>query len=219
MALVPTDWQQIVPFFRDGLHKAILDTVTTLRVNHTIYPPQDLVFNALKLTPFEKVKVVIVGQDPYHGSGQAHGLSFSVPEGAKFPPSLRNIFKEIAAEFGTTWEGKSTDLTPWAEQGVLLLNTTLTVQEGKAASHAKLGWQKLTDDIIRTVSDNQKDIVFLLWGSHAHAKAELVDGDKHLILKAVHPSPLSASRGFFGCNHFVKANEWLEEKGKTPIVW
>lgn len=218
--MIPQDWCEAVPYFHEDRHERILQKVAELRETTTVFPPEEQVFAALQAVPFDDVRVVILGQDPYHGAGQAHGLSFSVPEGAKFPPSLRNIFKEIDAEF---YDGikrdVSTDLTRWAKQGVLLLNATLTVQEGKAASHAKLGWSAVTDDIIKAISRKRQHLVFLLWGKHAQDKRPLIADNDHCILEAVHPSPLSASRGFFGCNHFVLTNEWLREHGQPEIEW
>jgi len=183
-----------------------------------IYPPDDRVFAAFNLTPFDKVRVVILGQDPYHGPGQAMGLSFSVPAGIRKPPSLKNILKEIQADIGKT-NLRDGDLTPWAYQGVFLLNTALTVEEGKAGAHAKLGWSAITDAAVEALSRERDHLVFLLWGAHAQKKQALVDTDKHLVLTAVHPSPLSAHRGFFGCRHFSKANSWLEMKGLAPVHW
>lgn len=183
-----------------------------------IYPPGKLIFNAFDLCPFNKVKVVIIGQDPYHGPGQAHGLCFSVQDGIPFPPSLRNIFKEIKEDLGKEIP-KTGNLTRWAEQGVLLLNATLTVRENQAASHQKKGWETFTDEAIKTLAQNREGIVFLLWGAYAQKKAEMIDRNKHFILKSVHPSPLSASRGFFGNHHFSKTNQYLTEQGKTAIEW
>lgn len=183
-----------------------------------IYPPQKQIFNALNLTPFEQVKVVILGQDPYHGPGQAHGLSFSVRGNTPLPPSLKNILKEIQAEFGFK-APKSGDLTQWAKQGVLLLNATLTVEEGKAGSHQNRGWEHFTDRIIQLLNERRKGLVFVLWGSFAQKKAEFIDKKRHLILKSVHPSPLSANRGFFGNAHFSKANQYLKSKGIAAIDW
>lgn len=184
----------------------------------TIYPKDGQIFNALNTTPFDKVRVVILGQDPYHGEGQAHGLSFSVPEGVKPPPSLVNIYKEIAAEYGAPVP-RHGDLTNWAKQGVLLLNATLTVENGLAGSHQNKGWEEFTDAIIRAINDTHTHIVFLLWGSYAQKKGAFIDRNKHLILTAPHPSPLSAHRGFLGCGHFKKANNYLIEHGQTPIDW
>lgn len=184
----------------------------------TVYPAAYDIFAALELTPLKNVKVVILGQDPYHGPDQAHGLSFSVRKGIRLPPSLRNIYKEIEAEYGTPMP-KDGDLSGWAKQGVLLLNATLTVEAGLAASHAKRGWERFTDDVIRAVSQQCDHIVFLLWGAHAQKKSTLIDRKKHLILETVHPSPLSAHRGFLGCGHFKMANDYLVEHQRTPIDW
>lgn len=186
-----------------------------------VYPPEREVFNALKLTPFSKVKVVILGQDPYHGPGQAHGLSFSVPEGVALPPSLKNIFKEIISEFPMPFPQHG-NLKKWALQGVLLLNTTLTVPEKKPMAHSGLGWEEFTDEVIKLLSRREDPIIFALWGSHAQSKvAHIMNSNKssHYILKAPHPSPLSAHRGFLGCNHFSKINEILKNLGKEPIDW
>ena len=183
-----------------------------------VFPPGKLIFNAFDLTPFDEVKVVLLGQDPYHNVGQAHGLCFSVPDGVEFPPSLRNIFKEIREDLGIPIP-KSGNLEKWARQGVLLLNATLTVRAHEAGSHQKRGWEQFTDAVIRTVSLKHTGIVFLLWGNYAQAKAELINTSKHFILKTVHPSPLSASRGFFGCKHFSKTNELLSKNNKTSIDW
>jgi len=183
-----------------------------------IYPPKENIFAAFELTPFEAVKVVILGQDPYHGPGQAMGLSFSVPEGTKVPPSLRNMIKEIETDIGTS-ALTSGDLTNWARQGVLLLNTSLTVEDGKAGSHSKLGWAQFTDVAMSALSAAQQGIVFILWGGHAQKKADLIDQNRHLVLAGPHPSPLSAYRGFFGCKHFSQANEYLKMQGKHEIVW
>lgn len=183
-----------------------------------IFPPAKLIFNAFEHTPFDKVKVVILGQDPYHNDGQAHGLSFSVNEGIQFPPSLINIFKEINSDLGIPVP-KSGDLTRWADQGVLLLNATLTVQAHQAGSHQNKGWENFTDAAIKKLADGRENIVFLLWGAYAQKKAAFIDSNKHLILKSVHPSPLSAHRGFFGNKHFSQINEYLVSKGLTPIQW
>jgi len=185
---------------------------------HTIYPPGPLIFNAFNTTPFDQVKVVILGQDPYHGHGQAHGLSFSVPDGVKPPPSLNNIFKEIQSDIGSSFSGTG-NLTPWAKQGVFLLNAMLTVRAKTPASHQKIGWQQFTDTVIQTLSEKRENLVFLLWGKFAQSKGELIDSHKHLILTAPHPSPYSASYGFFGCKHFSQANAYLEQQGQAPIDW
>ena len=183
----------------------------------TIYPPGSLIFNAFELTPVENLKVVILGQDPYHGPGQAHGLSFSVPEGIPAPPSLKNIFKEIETDLGIRMSGR-TNLEKWAQQGVLLLNAVLTVQAGSAASHSRIGWQEFTDAVIRHISDNCDGVVFMLWGNFARGKKELIDSSRHYVLEAAHPSPL-ARGAFFGCRHFSKTNEILVSQGKAPIDW
>ena len=183
-----------------------------------IYPPGPLIFNAFNCTPLNSVKVVILGQDPYHGPNQAHGLAFSVQHGVPTPPSLQNIFKEIQADLGIA-PPKHGNLEHWAQQGVLLLNATLTVEAGSANSHAGIGWHRFTDAVIHTVSEQCNAVVFLLWGRFAQGKTSLVNSEKHLILKAAHPSPLSAYNGFFGCRHFSKANQWLQQKGLTPIDW
>lgn len=183
----------------------------------TVYPPGGSIFKAFELCPLDRVKVVILGQDPYHNPGQAMGLSFSVPEGIAAPPSLKNIFKEIESDLGIKMSG-STDLTPWARQGVLLLNAVLTVRAGAAASHSGLGWQEFTDAVIRTISETRSGVVFLLWGNYAKTKAPLIDISRHHILTAAHPSPL-ARGAFFGCRHFSRTNEILEHEGKSPIDW
>lgn len=183
-----------------------------------IFPPAKLIFNAFDHTPFDKVKVVILGQDPYHGDGQAHGLSFSVNDGIKIPPSLINMYKEINRDLGTPIP-QSGNLTRWAEQGVLLLNATLTVVAHNAGSHQGRGWETFTDAVIRKLANERESIVFLLWGAYAQKKAAFIDPNKHLILKSVHPSPLSAHRGFIGCGHFSKTNEYLKSKGLEPIIW
>ncbi|MFV0589920.1 MAG: uracil-DNA glycosylase [Draconibacterium sp.] len=185
---------------------------------HRIYPPGKLIFNAFDQCPFDQLKVVILGQDPYHGPGQAHGLCFSVNEGIPFPPSLRNIFKELKDDTGKEIP-KSGDLTNWAKQGVLLLNATLTVRAHQAGSHQKKGWEEFTDAAIQTASNQKEHLVFLLWGNYAISKRRLIDENKHLVLTSVHPSPLSASRGFFGNKHFSKANEFLVKNGLEAINW
>ena len=183
----------------------------------TIFPPGGQIFRAFDLCPLERTKVVILGQDPYHGYGQAMGLSFSVPPGVPAPPSLKNIFKEIETDLGVQMSG-SPDLTPWARQGVLLLNAVLTVRAGEPTSHSGLGWQTFTDAVIRTVSERREGVVFLLWGSYARSKAPLIDGARHLVLEAAHPSPL-ARGAFFGCRHFSRCNDYLAAHGQTPIDW
>jgi uracil-DNA glycosylase len=184
----------------------------------TIYPPGSLIFNALNLCQFQNVKAVIIGQDPYHGPGQAHGLCFSVREGVDFPPSLINIFKEIELDLGLS-RPTSGNLERWASQGVLLLNATLTVRAHQAGSHQKKGWEQFTDSVITTLNNEKQNIVFFLWGAYAQKKGESIDRSKHLVLESVHPSPLSASRGFFGNRHFSKCNNYLIENGIVPINW
>ncbi len=185
---------------------------------HVVYPKGTDIFNALNITPFDKVEVVILGQDPYHGPDQAHGLAFSVRAGVKLPPSLVNIYKEIQSEFGVTMPRRG-DLTGWARQGVLLLNATLTVQAERAGSHQGRGWEQFTDTVIRALNDRGEHIVFMLWGSYAQKKGAFIDRRKHLVLEAPHPSPLSAHRGFLGCGHFRKANDYLTQHGRKPIDW
>lgn len=183
-----------------------------------IYPPGSCIFNAFNTTPVDKIKVVILGQDPYHGPGQAHGLCFSVPNGIPPPPSLINIFKELHDDVGIKIPNHG-DLTHWAEQGVFLLNASLTVRDGEPMSHSKIGWALFTDSVIRKISEERNHVVFLLWGKFAQEKKYLIDESKHLILKSAHPSPLSANAGFFGCHHFSKANEYLMKHGMDPIDW
>jgi uracil-DNA glycosylase len=187
-------------------------------LQHRVFPPGKEIFNAFDLCPFDSLKVVIIGQDPYHGPGQAHGLCFSVKEGIDLPPSLKNIFKEIHNDLSIAIP-KTGDLSRWAKQGVLLLNATLTVRAHLAGSHQKKGWETFTDEVIRSVSQKKHNVVFLLWGAYAQQKKELIDQSKHMILESVHPSPLSASRGFFGNHHFSRANQFLQSKGLTPINW
>lgn len=184
----------------------------------TCYPPGRLIFNAFNLCPFDKVKVVIIGQDPYHGPGQAHGLCFSVNDGVPFPPSLQNIFKEIQSDLGTPVP-VSGNLTRWAEQGVLLLNATLTVRAHQAGSHQRRGWEEFTDAAIKVLAEGNEHLVFILWGSYAQKKGAFIDRNRHLVLTSAHPSPLSAYQGFFGNRHFSRANAYLEQYGKTPINW
>lgn len=183
-----------------------------------IYPPGSLIFNAFNLTPFSQVKVVILGQDPYHNPGQAHGLSFSVPEGVMAPPSLKNIYKEIENDVGISLQGKNGNLEGWAKQGVFLLNAILTVRAGVAASHSRIGWEKFTDAVIQTLSDRKTGLIFMLWGNFARSKKALIDSTKHTVLEAAHPSPL-AGGAFFGCRHFSKCNNVLVSEGLSPIDW
>ena len=185
---------------------------------YTVYPSMYDIFNSMKMTAFDDIKVVIIGQDPYHEEGQAMGLSFSVPKGIEIPPSLKNIYKEISSETGFDMPNHG-DLTGWATQGVLLLNTVLTVRKGQANSHKNKGWEAFTDGIIKKISDKKQNVVFLLWGANARSKKALIDTKKHLVLETVHPSPLSAYNGFFGSGHFVKTNEYLKANGQQTIDW
>lgn len=196
----------------------LTDFVRAEYKSYRIYPPGSQIFNAFNLCPFDKVKVVIIGQDPYHGPGQAHGLCFSVNDGVPFPPSLRNIFKEVNADTGAPIP-QSGNLTRWATQGVLLLNATLTVREHSAGSHQRRGWETFTDAVIRIISEQKSKVVFILWGAYAQSKASLIDSSRHLVLRSVHPSPLSAHAGFFGNHHFSLANDYLVRNGFTSIDW
>lgn len=219
MVHIGNDWDEILadewskPYYQN-LRKFLKAEYSSQR----IYPHMNDIFNALKYTSFENTKVVIIGQDPYHGAGQAHGLCFSVKQGVMFPPSLRNIFKELNADIGKPIPPHG-ELTEWAKQGVLLLNNVLTVREGQPTSHAKMGWEIFTDRVISELNRKEEPIVFLLWGAHAQKKAEIITNPKHYKLMTVHPSPLSASRGFFGCKHFSKANEILKKNGLEEIKW
>lgn len=201
-------FQQIVTFLK-----------TEKMAGRTIYPPGSMIFNAFNHTPFSKVKVVILGQDPYHGAGQAHGLCFSVQDGVPPPPSLINIYKEIQSDIGVGMNAKNGNLTKWADQGVFLLNASLTVRANEPMSHAKIGWAEFTDAVIKKISDEKKGVVFLLWGKFAQEKQVLIDETRHHVLKAAHPSPFSADKGFFGCKHFSKTNELLVKEGQSPIDW
>ncbi|MDA3056603.1 MULTISPECIES: uracil-DNA glycosylase [unclassified Campylobacter] len=195
----------------------IKENLINAKKNEVVFPPSELIFNAFNITPFDDVKVVILGQDPYHGLNQAMGLSFSVPKGVKIPPSLINIFKELQMEFGYEIP-KNGDLTNWAKQGVLLLNSSLSVAANRPNSHSKFGWQIFTDSVIKILSQKRQNLVFMLWGNYAKAKANLIDENRHLVLKAAHPSPL-AGGAFFGCNHFKKCNEYLKLHNKNEIDW
>lgn len=210
-ALLPTFQQPFMSELREFLR-------AELAKKKVIYPRPSEYFAAFNHTPLDKVKIVILGQDPYHGPNQAHGLCFSVRPGVPFPPSLENIFKELKSDVGFRIPDHGC-LTKWAEQGVLLLNATLTVEAGKAGSHQRRGWEEFTDAAIRYLNDQKEHLVFMLWGSYAQKKGEFIDTQKHLVLKAPHPSPLSCHRGFFGCRHFSKANEYLRKHGKEPIDW
>lgn len=203
------------PYFRDTLA-----FVARERANgKTIYPPQKDVFNAFRFTEFQNVKAVILGQDPYHGPNQAHGLSFSVLPGVKAPPSLVNMYQELSTDIPGFQTPNHGYLASWAEQGVLLLNTVLTVEAGQAHSHAHLGWETFTDRVIAALNEHREGVVFLLWGSHAQKKGRIIDTRRHHVLKTVHPSPLSAHRGFFGCKHFSQTNQFLQQQGLEPINW
>jgi uracil-DNA glycosylase len=204
----------VAPYFQE-----LTEKVKQLYLNKlSIYPPPKFIFSAFELCPFNEVEVVILGQDPYHGKGQAHGLCFSVPEGIPTPPSLKNIYKEIEADLGVTISSFG-NLERWAKQGVLLLNATLSVEAGKPGSHQGIGWETFTDAVIRKISEEKENVVFLLWGRYAQAKVGLIDTERHLVLTAPHPSPFSAHSGFFGCRHFSKTNDYLVSKGKKPIAW
>lgn len=207
-----SEWEQ--PYFKNL--KAFL--VREREEGHTVYPPGSLIFNAFNKTPFDRVKVVILGQDPYHGPGQAHGLSFSVPAGIKPPPSLVNLYKELASDTGFRIPAHG-NLEPWAERGVLLLNSMLTVRANTPGSHARQGWETFTDAVIRALNDGREGLVFLLWGKYAQDKGQIIDRNRHHVLLAAHPSPFSADKGFFGCRHFSKANELLAARGAEPVDW
>lgn len=204
--------------FEKPYFAALTDYVRKEYASNTCYPPGSLIFNAFNLCPFNEVKVVIIGQDPYHEPNQAHGLSFSVKEGVKFPPSLDNIFKEVQADTGAP-RPENGDLTRWVKQGVLLLNATLTVRAHQAGSHQNKGWEEFTDAAIRALTTQRKGIVYLLWGSYAQKKGAIINRSENLVLQSAHPSPLSAYRGFFGNHHFSLANDYLAKQGKTPIKW
>ena len=219
MFKITEEWDKILQeeFSSDNYLK-LREFLKTEYSTRTIYPSMYDIFNSMKYTSFENVKVVLLGQDPYHNEGQAMGLSFSVPDGIDIPPSLVNMYKELYAETGILPK-KTGNLTGWARQGVLLLNTVLTVRAHQANSHKGQGWEKFTDSIIKKISDKKENVVFLLWGGNARSKKPLIDSKKHLILECAHPSPLSAYNGFFGCEHFVKTNEYLEKFGIVPIDW
>ncbi len=219
MVHIGNDWDEILkdewakPYYQN-----LRQILKTEYSSQKIYPHMNDIFNALKYTSFENTKVVIIGQDPYHGQGQAHGLCFSVKKGVKAPPSLKNIFKELEMDIGKPIPTHG-ELTEWAKQGVLLLNTVLTVREGQPTSHSKIGWETFTDRVISELNRKETPVVFLLWGAHAQKKAQLITNPIHYKLRTVHPSPLSASRGFFGCKHFSKANEILRQNGLEEIKW
>jgi len=216
---IEESWKQILQEEFDAPYfKALTEFLREEKKKYIVYPPGPQIFSAFNHTPFNRVKVVILGQDPYHGPGQAHGLCFSVPDGVPQPPSLVNIFKEIESDLGIPITKKG-DLTKWASQGVLLVNAMLTVRADTPTSHHNKGWEKFTDAVIRNLSEKRKNLIFLLWGNYAQLKESLIDSNRHYILKAAHPSPLSASRGFFGCRHFSKTNEILAEQGLNGIDW
>ena len=218
---LPTDpaWQTVLSKeFKKTYFKKLLKTLEKEYSQETIYPPQNQIFSAFEKTSFDNVKVIILGQDPYHGEGQAHGLCFSVPEGIKPPRSLVNIFKELNNDLGIPIPSHG-NLESWAKQGVLLLNTTLTVKAKQPLSHQNMGWKTITDAVIAALNKEKEGLVFLLWGRNAHAKEALIDTSKHYVLKAAHPSPFSAANGFFGCRHFSKTNDLLKKQGMKPIDW
>lgn len=217
---IEESWKQLLSAeFRRPYFQKIVDHLKTEKLQgKTIYPAGPHIFNAFNTTPVDRVKVVILGQDPYHGPGQAHGLCFSVQKGVPAPPSLVNIFKELKEDIGMQIPSNG-DLTHWAQQGVFLLNASLTVRAGEPMSHAKIGWAQFTDAVIQTLASRTENLVFLLWGKFAQEKSRLIDETRHHILRAAHPSPLSAYAGFFGCRHFSQANQYLISKGKDPIDW
>ena len=213
------DWNELLaPLFKDERYLRIRKFLIDEYNHHVVYPDMYDLYNCFRYTPFSEVKVVLLGQDPYHNEGQAHGLCFSVQDGVEKPPSLENIFKELKADLGCGIP-ESGNLTKWAKEGVLLLNTSLTVRAHQANSHSKCGWAWFTDSVIRIVSEKKEHVVFILWGGTARSKKPLIDQSKHLILECAHPSPLSAYNGFFGCRHFSKTNAWLEAHGIPPIDW
>lgn len=208
----------LAPLFADERYIKIREFLKEEYRNFVVYPDMYDLYNCFRFTPFDSVKAVILGQDPYHNVGQAHGLCFSVQDGVQFPPSLQNIFKELKADIGCDIP-KSGNLTKWAKEGVLLLNTSLSVREHQANSHSKCGWAWFTDSVIELISKQKENVVFILWGGNARSKKTLIDENKHCILECAHPSPLSAYNGFFGCKHFSKTNEYLQSKGISPIDW
>ena len=214
------DWSEQLDFiFKQGYYRHLLEFLEYESThNKTIYPPKDQIFTAFNLSSFKNTKVIILGQDPYHNEGQAHGLSFSVPDGVRVPPSLRNIYQELSSDLSIT-PSQSGNLTHWATQGVLLLNSALTVENNLPGSHAKSGWVDFTDTVIDILNERKQNLVFLLWGAYAQKKTELIDQDKHLVLTAAHPSPFSAHKGFFGCKHFSKTNDYLKIHKLKTINW
>ena len=219
MVHLGNEWDEILrEEFESDYYRRIRAILKKEYAEYEIYPPKEDIFNALRYTSYSDVKAVLLGQDPYHGPGQAHGLCFSVRPGVEPPPSLKNIFRELETDMGLE-PPTSGCLTPWAQEGVLLLNTTLTVRRGQANSHKNLGWTQFTDAVIRKLNDRTQPIVFLLWGGNARSKRELITNPQHLVLETVHPSPLSAYNGFFGCRHFSQANAYLLAHGQQPIDW
>ena len=217
---IEESWREVLQTQFDSVYFEMLTTfVRKAYQASTVYPPGSKIFEAFNRTPFDKVKVVILGQDPYHGPNQAHGLCFSVQDGIQPPPSLINIYKELQKEYGVAVNMTNGNLTRWADQGVLLLNATLTVEAGKAGSHQGKGWETFTDAAIKALSDRREGLVFMLWGSYAQQKGRVIDRSKHLVLESSHPSPLSVYRGFDGCGHFKKANQYLQSRGQEPIDW
>lgn len=214
-------WKEVLKdeFSKPYFEQIVFFLKTERMAGKTIYPPGSFIFNAFEQTPFDKVKAVIIGQDPYHGPGQAHGLCFSVQDGIPPPPSLVNIFKEIKSDIGITIPAGKGNLTHWAQQGVLLLNAALTVRANEPFSHSKIGWATFTDAVIQKISDLKTGVIFLLWGKFAQEKQSLIDETKHHVLKAAHPSPFSADKGFFGCRHFSNSNRLLRQEGRDPIDW
>lgn len=219
MVTIGNEWDTLLQDeFQKDYYQQLRAFLTEEYKSGPVYPPKEDIFNALKYTSYSDVKLVILGQDPYHGPGQAHGMCFSVRPGVPMPPSLQNIFKELHDDIGI-FPPKTGYLVPWAREGVLLLNTVLTVRDGQPNSHKNQGWEQLTDRIITLLGEREQPIVFLLWGSHARKKKELIHAPQHLILECAHPSPLSAHRGFFGCEHFSKANQFLYDHGIEPVDW
>jgi len=216
---IEQSWKEVLqPEFDKPYFEELTKFVRSEYQTKKIFPPANLIFNAFDQCPFDRVKVVILGQDPYHGDGQAHGLCFSVNDGIKFPPSLVNIFKEIESELGKPAPATG-NLIHWTQQGVLLLNATLTVQAHQAGSHQKRGWEQFTDAVIRTIAEKKEHLVFILWGAYAQSKASLIDAGRHLVLQSAHPSPFSVHRGFFGNKHFIMTNDYLKEHGQAEIDW
>ncbi|AHJ98657.1 uracil-DNA glycosylase [Hymenobacter swuensis] len=217
---IEESWRKVLaPEFEKPYFQHLIAFVKGEYATTTVYPPGPQIFHAFEACPFEQVKVVILGQDPYHGKGQAHGLSFSVAEGVRTPPSLQNIFKELQADLPETPPAPNGNLDRWAEQGVLLLNATLTVRAADPGSHQKKGWEQFTDAVIQQISDQKEHVVFILWGAYAQKKGEIIDARKHLVLKAAHPSPYAADRGFFGSRPFSQTNTYLQQHHEQPITW